>query len=153
MDNKLLSFSTISLSELKSDKIIHGIEKFIDDIQQLTMCIKTDKNLTPHCIEKFKLLFDIINLYNDNDKILDILKNMKRNGIFDNYDDNSKSTVSSLSTDDSASDSESGSDLEIEDEYQDVYEQFIDREYDNIEKNSVLKKNINIKRDDAVSFG
>ena len=151
MDNKLLSVSTISLSELKSDKIIHRIEKFIDDIQQLTMCIKTDKNLTPYCIEKFKLLFDIINLYNhnDNDKILNILKNMKHDDMINDYDDNSKSTVSSLSIGDSDSDS----DLEIEDEYQEVFKQFIEREYNNIEQNSVLKKYINIKRDDAISFG
>ena len=141
MNHGLLSFSNISLNELQSNNVVEKVNKFITDIQELLIHIMSSKNIDPDNLTKFKSLIDTINLYN-NGKLLNVLQNSQHDIIFNDFDQ--------LTT---SSDSDSNSEIVLEDEYQDIFEQFIDTEYSNIEKNSVLKKNINIKRDDAVSFG
>lgn len=144
-----LSLTDEPLEDIEVKSITANIKRFLIDIQHIVNIVNQNSTVDTEYLNKFKLIQDIINLYN-NPKIDDILSNIKEQNemsIWD-MDDN----ISETSNDENNISSENEFSSENEDDFQDIYLAMLDREYDNIQENSVLKQNINITRKDSVSF-
>lgn len=149
-----LSLKDTPLEENEVIDITDEIDRFILDMQHIVNIFKNNKDNIPQYLDKFKLIHDVIGLYNSSE-IKDILTNIRDISEIDICNDEfnrnimNNNTSSDISNNED-SDRESSSDQD--DDFQDIYLAMIDREYENIQTNSVLKKYINIIRKDSVSF-
>jgi hypothetical protein len=144
-----LSLTDISLGDSEVKSITENIKRFLIDIQHIVNNVNQNSTVDTEYLDKFKLIQDIINLYN-NPKIDDILSNIKEQNEMNIW--NMDINVSETSNDENNISSENEISSENDDNLQDIYLNMIDREYENIQNNSVLKQNIDVIRKDSVSF-
>ena len=95
----------------------------------------------------------MVKLYNES-KLVDILKEHSDNNDMDlcNEEFNIWNMESPTSDDESSSDNDNRIYIDDNDEYQDIYLEMLNKEYNNIDNNSILKQCISITRDDNVSY-
>jgi hypothetical protein len=151
MDFLSLSSTTISKQEILFYSA--EINDFLKDVRHTCDNINNNNHTDMRYLSKFKLLHDIIKLYN-NPKIVNILKYIDESDVMDTDDDDDDLTYFNNILDmNNSTTSESECDtISEDDKLQDIYTNMIDREYDNIQINSILRQNINITRIDPCSF-
>ena len=145
-----LSLTDNKLDKSEIDIYSETIEQFIIDTQHIITNVRDNKNTNPVYLNKFKTIYDIVSVYNDS-KITDILQEYKDNNEMNIWNMAMNSSTSE-SDENSESDNVTSESLLEEDKFHEIYLEMINSEYNNINKNSVLKQYINIIRNDNVCF-
>ena len=148
----------LSLTDNKLDaseiyKCSEDINRFIIDAQHIVSNMKDNTNSV--YLDKFKIIYDMIKLYNES-KLADMLREHVDNNEIDICNNEYNRFTDSWNTYSSTTDEEDNEETldepKKEDTFDDIYLDMLDREYNNICKNSILKQYINVTRCDNVSF-